>query len=181
VEICGNCLDDDGDGLVDFEDADCCSSTSGALLDLKKGLLRPGDGAVAKVKLKAKTSASGLPASTTSTQDLSLQIRTESGEVLCARVAAAEMVRKKRALKFRDKSGSVGFAEGLTKVTIKEKKKDGSGKLNAGGKKVELTVPAAGPLTVTLALRDPATAEAGNYCASGTFTFRETKKGLRFP
>jgi hypothetical protein len=26
-EVCGNCIDDDGDGLIDYEDASCCEST----------------------------------------------------------------------------------------------------------------------------------------------------------
>ena len=28
TETCGNCLDDDGDGLVDYEDPDCCAQTA---------------------------------------------------------------------------------------------------------------------------------------------------------
>ena len=37
---CGNCLDDDGDGLTDFEDPNCCSE-SGPALSLQRGLMKP--------------------------------------------------------------------------------------------------------------------------------------------
>ena len=38
TEMCGNCLDDDGDGLIDYEDADCCDDT--ANLGLRKMSVR---------------------------------------------------------------------------------------------------------------------------------------------
>src|SRR5262249_50766266 len=37
-EICGNCVDDDGNGLTDLEDPACCGTN--AALSLKNGILR---------------------------------------------------------------------------------------------------------------------------------------------
>jgi hypothetical protein len=52
TELCDNCSDDDGDGLVDFEDPDCCATP--APLTLRKSTLRPRGVGVAKLKLTAK-------------------------------------------------------------------------------------------------------------------------------
>src|SRR5262249_19009613 len=41
TEICGNCIDDDGDGLTDFEDPDCCAGATQAALTIKKARLAP--------------------------------------------------------------------------------------------------------------------------------------------
>jgi hypothetical protein len=178
--VCGNCIDDDNNGRVDLEDLACCSSATGALLELKKGSLKPGKDGGVKLKLKARLSSNGLPDSATSSQNVSVQIRSVDGEILCAQMPAIALVRKKTKLKFRDKSGSVLSAAGITTLTIGAKK-DGTGSFNAGGKAVDMVLPEAGALAITLGLRDPETAEAGNYCARNLSTFRATKKGLQFP
>jgi hypothetical protein len=180
IEICDNCLDDDGDGFVDLEDSDCCSSASGALLELRKGSFRALDGGVARMRLKARLSQHGLADSATSTQDVSVQIRSATGEVLCARMPAQTMGRKKTKLVFKDKTGVVTPAQGVSKLVLRARK-DGTGRLSTTGKHTVLVVPVPGPLDITLGLRDPATAEAGNLCATGTATFRATKNTLRFP
>jgi hypothetical protein len=111
---------------------------------------------------------------------VSLVIRKFGGEVLCARMPAASLVRKKNKLKFNDKQGTVVTAQGITKLTIGAKK-DGSGTLTTSGKQVAIGLPDPGQFEITLGLRDPSTAEEGNYCARGAATFRATKKGLKFP
>jgi len=132
------------------------------------------------MKLKARLSEDGLPDASTSTQDLSVQIRSASAEVLCARIPAATVGRKKTKLVFKDKAATVASAQGVTKLVLRARK-DGTGRLSVSGKRTALVVPEAGPLTITLGLRDPATAEGANVCQSGTVTFRATKKALRFP
>jgi hypothetical protein len=179
TEVCDNCLDDDGDGLVDMEDDACCPSP--ATFRLTKGYLRPRKDGTAKVRLKGPLSGEGLPALAASSRDLTIQIRTATDEVLCARVPAADLVRRKTKLKFRDARARVGSALGLTKATIRARK-DGTGHLGTRGRSVVLTVPRVAALTTTLGLRDPATAEGGNYCARGTAVYRVKKKrGLRYP
>src|SRR5207249_4974771 len=42
VEICGDCIDNDGNGLTDFEDPACCSGqVQRFTMDLKRGRIRP--------------------------------------------------------------------------------------------------------------------------------------------
>src|SRR5439155_441253 len=41
AEICGNCIDDDNNGLTDFEDPACCLQSGTFTMTLKAGHLRP--------------------------------------------------------------------------------------------------------------------------------------------
>jgi len=174
-ERCDNCSDDDGDALVDFEDTDCCAAQP---LTLGKSRLRPRDAGTATVKVKAKLAASPLADGTVATQDLTLQIR-GGAAALCARVPAANLVRRRKRLAFRDADGKVPSGRGVTAVTLSEKKQ--GAKVAVFGKTAQLAVLGPGPFTVTLGLRDPATAEAANQCVSGTATFRPAKRGIRYP
>ena len=67
----------------------------------------------------------------------------------------------------------------LKKMLIRTKK-DGSGRFSIAGE-VDPAALEAGSLVLTLALRDPLTAEEDNLCAHGTATFRTTKKGFASP
>ena len=181
LEICDNCLDDDGDGDVDFEDADCCSAGQTATLTLKKGLIKPAPADRAKVSLAATLSASGLASGTTATQDVFLQLASDGGEVVCARVPAAQITRKKNGVVFKDPKHAVTSALGVDRLVVSQKK-TGSGRLKAGGKQVMLTPPAPGPIAVVLGLRNPDLDQGTSTCAKGTATFHATKKGvLKFP
>src|SRR5439155_1472575 len=48
-EICGNCIDDDGNGLTDFEDPACCMQSQAFTMTVTRGLLRP-RGATTRLK-----------------------------------------------------------------------------------------------------------------------------------
>lgn len=182
TELCDNCVDDDGDALVDFEDGDCCAARA---LTLKKGRLRPRDAGTATVKLKARLAESPLfPDGLT--QDVTLQLR-GAGTSLCARFPVSTLVRRRKRLRFRDADGTVASARGITAVTLVEKQvgaiveKDQTARVAVFGPEAQLAVLGPGPFTLTLGFRDPATAEAANECASGTATFRPARRGVRFP
>jgi len=175
TELCDNCVDDDGDALLDFEDGDCCAPVP---LTLGKSRLRPRDAGTATVKLKAKLAASPVADGDAATQDLTLQIR-GGGATLCARFPAATLERRRKRLEFRDVDGIVASARGITAVTVKEKKQ--GAKVAVFGPAAQLAVLGPGPFTVTLGLRDPATAEATNQCAAATATFRPARRGVRYP
>jgi hypothetical protein len=175
-ELCDNCVDDDGDGLVDFEDTDCCTA---APMTLRKSTLRSRGQGVAALKIAAKLAASPIGADATSaTQDLTVQLRDATG-VFCARVPSAVVARRRKGLSFRDPDAGLESARGVTRIAITEKRS--GAKLSFSGSEALLDAPAPGPLTVTLGLRDPATAEAANQCAAATATFRAAKRGIRYP
>ena len=130
------------------------------------------------MKLKAKLAASPITDGDAATQDLTLQLR-GAGASLCARFPAANLVRRRKRLAFRDADGTIASARGITAVTIKEKKQ--GAKVAVFGPEAQLAVLGPGSFTVTLGFRDPATAEAANQCGSGTADFRPAKRGIRFP
>jgi hypothetical protein len=175
TELCDDCADDDGDSLVDFEDADCCAA---APLTLGRSALRPRNAGIATVKLRAKLAESPLADGPEPTQDLTVQLRGGSG-VLCARIPAASLVRRRKRVVFRDADGTVPGARGITAVTVLERK--GGARVAVFGREAQLAVLGPGPFTVTLGFRDPATAEASNRCVAATSTFRPAKRGIRYP
>jgi len=111
---------------------------------------------------------------------VSLQLRAASGEVLCARIPAANVARSKKGARFRDPKHGVASAAGVDKLQLRVKKSDAAG-LGVSGRGATLTVPPAGTAKVTLGLRDPATAEQGNHCAGAQVTLKAKKKGVSFP
>jgi hypothetical protein len=179
AEICGNCTDDDGNGLVDFEDPVCCGDAPPQAFTLKKVKLRP-LGTRTRLKLKGSVVSVTLGTFPPATKDVYLQLRPEAGgEALCAHIPAAKLIGKKKTLKFKDKTGTVTSAQGL-KARIR---KDGSIRVATKGEQVDFPTPAAGRIRATLAFRDPGTAEDGNQCRGITQPFRAVgKKGaLKFP
>src|SRR5439155_17016837 len=76
-EICGNCIDDDGNGLTDFEDPACCLQSSTFTMKLKEGRLHP-HGATTRLALRSVLARSGLAVNPLE-DDVVLQIRPEGG------------------------------------------------------------------------------------------------------
>jgi hypothetical protein len=127
------------------------------------------------------TLQAGLTSVATPTDDVALQLRGAGGEILCARVPAANLTRKKKAARFADPQHEVASAAGVDKVLL-HAKKGGALALAASGRRLSLAVPPAGAVQVTFALRDPATAAPGNRCAGAQVTLKARKNGsLHFP
>jgi hypothetical protein len=176
-EICDNCIDDDGNDRVDFEDPSCCTAEAMAV---KRLAIIPGKRGT-RLALKAGLAQAGLPAGTAWTQDVSLQLRAAGSEVVCARVPATSVVRTKKSARFGDPGHEVASAAGVDKLLLRAKQ-GGAGTLGASGRPVSLAVPPAGDVQVTLGLRDPGSAEQGNRCAGATVAVKARKKGgVSFP
>jgi hypothetical protein len=175
-ELCGDCVDNDSDGRTDFEDPACCTTTAG--LSLRPSRFTPRKG-TATLVLKGTLAGLALRAGARPTEDVVIQLRgADTPDFLCARVPAANQVRKGKKDSFRDRKHKVTSAQGLGLVTVKERK--GTLVLDVSGSMLPL--PPAGMLEVTVGLRDPATAEAGNRCGTATASLKAARKGvLRFP
>ncbi len=172
-EVCGNCRDDDGNGLVDFEDPRCCAA-AGALT-LTSARVQPSG---AKSKLKLRGTLPGTPGTAPPRSSLFLQLRREGGdELLCAMIPAERLVAKKLSLVFKDKGGAVTEALGLQTVALKATRK-GPVKLSASGKQVALASPGAGRVRVTVGFGGA----GGGRCAQAVEQLRAGKKSqLQFP
>jgi hypothetical protein len=97
-ESCGNCADDDGDGLVDFEDPDCCPRPLGL------------DGAVIaldapRFTVSARMPAAGAAETTPLVDDVTIQLRSGHSELLCARLGHQYWVATGRTFRFRMRGG----------------------------------------------------------------------------
>jgi hypothetical protein len=187
-EICGDCIDNDGDGFVDFEDPDCCDPQAGQRFDLelRKGKFRPRSSTQSGVRLKGGLGKTGLSGKIEpTTQQVLVQIRSEeSGEVLCAAIPAGKFVKKrKQVFRFSAKRTPVPAEMGrnIDRIVIK-KLKSGEVRFRVKGKRAALATPAEGRLTITLGFTSPGSTASQNACSQGVRVFRGGKKGqLKFP
>ncbi len=170
VELCDNCLDDDGNALVDFEDPACCDGVaSGGVVATRLRIKARKHGYALKL-------AARLPAGpgTPLVEDVILQLRQQS-EVLCARLPAATFLRRKRMFVFVDRKRTVPSAHGLGRVVLAPMRTGGA-RLVASGRRVSLAGPAAGPLHVTVAAHD--VARATGRCPAADVALTGTKRGM---
>jgi hypothetical protein len=116
-EICGNCVDDDGDGRTDFEDPACCDATG--VLNLRRGLLQP-KGATGRLELSTQIVSGPVTAVDPLVHDLHVQLRLQGGsEMLCAKVPATSFRKKRKIFQFRDRKHTVPSAAGVDGVVVR--------------------------------------------------------------
>jgi hypothetical protein len=82
-EICGDCADNDGDGLVDFQDSDCCPQHQSYAMTVTKGRLKA-RGATTKLKLRSRLAQSG-PTSSRPPRTSSSRFAAPTARTSCAR------------------------------------------------------------------------------------------------
>lgn len=155
VEICDDCVDDDGDGLVDYADPDCCTQAAATSL---VGRLTP-SAAATKVRLALGFLDPGIVAADPVTQTVVVELHGD-GFDYCARVPAGRFVARKKGklFTFKDRSGAV--AAGLDTIVLK---RTASGfKAKVVGRRAAFTTPLAGELQVVLAFDG----DALDHCAT---------------
>jgi hypothetical protein len=156
-EQCGNCLDDDGDGLTDFEDADCCE-TPPSTLSVEQLRLRV-DGDTSQLAL----SASALPSVTSlspATHTLFIQLADDDDEPgLCATIDAVHFRGRKSKATFTDRTDGVPSAGGISAIRL-QRQKTGAVHLKVTGSDVAFGTQATDHLRIAVALRS--LAEPGN-------------------
>src|SRR4029077_7099866 len=109
AETCGNCIDDDHDGLVDLEDPACCATT-GTLEHARVASRRGG------LILSGSLRGMDLGVLRGGTRDVVLQLRNGDGSPYCARIPGASLHGRKRALHFKDPRQLTGSAGGVTRL-----------------------------------------------------------------
>lgn len=182
AETFGDCVDNDGDGLTDFEDPACCTAANTLTLKIRKAQLVPqkaGTLLVLDTTIQKGASAGLDPL----TQDVFLQVREQGGrQLLCARMPATRFVKRRGKLfQFLDRKLTEKLAQGVTGTELRRVKQDVL--LHAEGRKANVAPPTVTTLVVTVGFRNPARPEADNQCAGAVKTFRKRgKKGaLRVP
>jgi len=181
AEMCGNCLDDDLDGLVDYEDPACCGGPSLTGARLTNVRVKPRRRGSTTLRLRARLgpNASGVAPAR---QELIVQARTASGApVLCAQLPAGSLRAKRGAFRFRDPGHTVASAHSLDRVRLKATRR-GQLRLRAAGKRMSLAPVPPGGLRVTVAVVDPGGGPSGARCAAMEASLRRGRgRTLRAP
>jgi cysteine-rich repeat protein len=182
AEDCTNCIDDNGDGLVDFEDPQCCSAPNAFISSVRRGNLKPRKNGRSFLRLREVLDASGGLQLKPMNEQVTLQIRQGDNELLCARVPAGKfMLMKGKWWKFWAKKSAKnaiikGQAQGVEDMAIKIKK-NGTVRYKAYGRKVMMQTPPAGTLEITVGFQDPTIGNASNRCSRVLQSFTAAKKG----
>jgi hypothetical protein len=175
-ERCGNCVDDDGNGLIDFEDPACCSGAAAFMGTLRQGRMAP-RGGQSFLRLRATLATAGFGV-TPPSDDVFLQIRQVNGpELLCALVPAGKFMKMGKGYKFWDKR-TVPSAQGIDDMFV-QLSPNGHVPYRTYGRRVNFPTPPAGDLEITVGFRDPAVGDASNQCSRMTVPFRAGKNGAR--
>jgi len=166
-EACGDCQDNDGDGLIDLDDPDCCAVTMP--LTLKRVKLAPdakrGD------KLVLVSNYTPAPGFDPLAQDTSLQIMDHDGQIFCTDIASDHwMPMGKRAITFWDRKGT--YANGLSDGRFKNVG-NGNVLFRTHGRRVTLRSPMNDRVRITV--------RVGAQCAQANTSLRPTKTGLALP
>jgi len=179
-EICGNCIDDDGDHLVDFEDPDCCSDDEEGSLEVTRSVFKSRK-ETTKMKLRSIIGVDQTLCQLALTHDVFLQYRKTDGELLCAWVPYSKFMKMGRTMvSFWDLKGKVETAKGIRDMAI-ICKPDGAVRYYAKGPKVKFKTPGAGTIEITLAFRGQSGDPADNVCHQVTQPFRPGPGGLIAP
>ena len=177
-EICGNCIDDDMNGLVDFEDPACCGDPAAGTLAKARMRVRKNGRTV--LRMRGALGGKELAVSP-STEDVFLQMRAEPGaELLCARVPAGRFKSLAHAFRFRDRTHAVTSARSLDLLRF-HRTSTGTLRARAAGRAMRLELPQPGSLRVTIGFVDP-TGSTRNQCAVMTAPLHAARLGgLRAP
>lgn len=162
AEVCGNCIDDDGDGLTDDADDACCAAPEA--LRIVKGRVtgKKGDFAVAKLKLKG-TPGAGFATADPTTAPVTVQLADGDGAVVCATLTPW----KRKGKRFAFKQAGTG----LTKGALASGKKGVA--LQLAGKSLDLSALDGDQILLTL--------RVGERCALGSAPLRRKGKALVAP
>ena len=161
VERCGNCLDDDENGLVDLADPACCVAE---FLSVAEARVTP-----SRLAITANLFGEALPAG-----DVRLQLQLGS-EVVCAQVPAAAFTPTRSGRRFTDERGLVASAAGIDRMRFRQRRRSQREVVVAA--EPSPLAPGPGALAVMVALIDG----PDMRCAAGSVPLRAGRKVLRYP
>jgi hypothetical protein len=165
-EICGNCIDENNNGLTDFEDPACCEQSNTFSMSAAR-IRTPLKGSHRGLRFNAMLASTGLQSVNPLREDVFVQVRPEGGtDVLCARLPAAKFVGSRGTYRFRDPKHKVKGARGIDNFTLKVRS-DGSVIVRTLDRRVKMSSGLGGTALVTVGFRNP----LGNSQNSCSTTF----------
>jgi len=179
-EVCGDCIDNDCNGLVDFEDPACCAPQQ--LMTVSKAKIRSHDGGT-RLLVRSSLGASCSQVVGSSLMDESdlveLQLRTADRELLCARIPGDKFMRlgKKRTA-FWDLKETCVCAQQVRDASFTCKR----GRMNfyAQGADTALSAPEESTVRITVGVRRRFDTSP-NFCSTVSQAFRTKGNALVFP
>jgi len=176
VEVCGNCMDDDDDGLVDFEDDDCCAGLQALSANVTRAAIKPRTASNSFLRLRSTLASAGTLVVDPSEDDVFLQIReSPGGEVLCAWAPNDMFMRMNKGRVFKY-WGAVESAQGVEDMKV-VLRKNGQVRYRAFGRKARFGMPTNNVLQVTVGFRNSAAGDATNRCAAAIEAFQTRGSG----
>ena len=163
AEVCDNCVDDNGDGLVDIEDPECCT---GSALTVTSARFRAPEARLRVTGTVADDPFTGLDPRR---QDVRVQVRNAAGQLVCCTIPADRWQRLfARSFGFFDQK--MNLCPNLRCVKLSLPKKTARATIIMGHVTPEMV---ASPLQITLS--------AGGQCTQGDVSLRSRKGGAIFP
>ena len=176
--MCGNCIDDDANGLIDLEDPACCAEPTIAPLSLRAFRGRA-DGPA--VKVVARLDSLGLTELAPSTRTLFLQIGPDGDTPLvCSTIDASQFRATRRRLRFSDRNAEILEADGIGRVRIRARR-NGRVTLKAIGRRLGFRTPEAGDYRVIVGVQDFAMDETAPRCLGSLERLESVRGGLQLP
>ena len=179
-ETCGDCIDNDCNGLVDFEDPACCAPQQ--LMTVQKAKIRP-HGSGSRLLLRSSLGASCSQVIGGSLMDESdlvqLQLRTTDHELLCARIPGDKFMKLgKQRTAFWDLKQRCVCAEQVRDAAFICKR----GRMNfyAQGADTATAAPQESTIRITVGVRNRF-GSAPNFCSTVSQAFRTKGNALVFP
>ena len=138
-------VDDDGNGLVDFEDPACCAEAQAFAGTLRHARLKARRHGGTVVRLRGQLGGPGL-AVTPASQNVFLQIRADGmGELLCAELPAGKFRKHHGAFRFRDRKHLLASAHAIDVMRLKPMP-GGLVRARTVGRDMDLRMPSPGGL-----------------------------------
>ena len=174
VEICGDCIDNDGNGLTDLEDPACCSESQSFAMTLSRGVI-VSRGDTSKLRLRSILTGAGMTSITPTAQDVLLQLRPADGkDIFCARIPATAFVQHHHTFKFLARRSPTPSAKGLDGVMVNVRH-DGTVRFRTRGKNAEIASPEQGSMQLTVGFLT-STNPAANRCSSTMSSFQNVRQ-----
>ena len=165
-EDCGNCVDDDQDGLVDYEDPDCCAQMGTLKVTKVRVTPRNGNASNARLRIAGTLEGAGFATVDPRTTDISIRLADGSSVPACCTITQVYWMRL-----FRK---HFGFWDQLARICPPvvdmqfAQKSDGSG-ISISSPHFDLNQLDGPNLKITV--------RAGDTCATSTVTLRRKKSG----
>jgi hypothetical protein len=184
TEICGNCIDDNNNGLTDFEDPECCAQAQVFSMTKVRGRMRRRgkNSGQSNFKVHSTLATSTLGSEVNphrNGQNVFVQVRPTGGtDILCAWIPAKKFMKMGKKSMFWDRNRRVKSAQGLSDMTLTVGK-HGRLRLRTHGPRVNIKTPSADTsLQVTVGFWNPSAGNSANRCSTAVAPFRSGRRGL---